>query len=378
MKEAFEQGAKEDFCQFHKENSERLRGQLSLFNKEVKLANSPTLKRSFSYFSDINGGGKLLRGTLVSLGHQMTGCKNGASYSDDLAVTIEVFQSSVLLHDDVLDRAKVRRGKETAQVRLEKDFRSYNQIVAENPTFLQDMGNANAISLGYLGLYLANERLVSSYGEDPCFPRLLREYDDIMAKTLQGGIVDMMMPYLERYQNGSRDSYLKSEEDCSNDIAYLKTANYTTIGPLVMGMVLNGTEESQLDEVRSAMRDAGIAFQIQDDIFGIFADEKILGKDICSDVSEYKTTLLYLYIKENCPELYEELLQYYGRSNLTGEDMCRVREIFREGGALRYATDVMNNYFTSSKEKVLNLTFVSPEAKRVLLGFIVYLEERSY
>lgn len=368
-----------DFWMFHTDDSKRLNSKISHFNETLKASSNPIMTKNINYFTNINSGGKLVRGTLVNLGYMITGKNKDIEYSDDLALSIEIFQSAVLLHDDVLDKSMTRRGKDTVQIQFAKDYERVNELLLENPSFIDDMGNAVAISLGYVGLYLAYEKVVGAYGDNPDFCRLLREYDDVMLKCIQGGMSDMLMPFFERYHFlDKKDPYLASNEKSVLDIGYLKTASYTTIGPTVMGMIINGTDEDKLDKMRSIMSHAGIAFQVQDDILGVFADPKVLGKDVGSDVSEFKQTLLYVYIKEHDKARYKELMKYYGNPDITASDMKRVCELFTESGAYKYATDMMNYHYNAAKDEIEKLDYIDDESKKLLHGFIVYLECREY
>ena len=116
----------------------------------------------------------------------------------------------------------------------------------------------------------------------------------------------------------------------------------------------------------------GIAFQIKDDILGVFGDNKVIGKSTNSDIEEFKQTILYSYIKINKKEYLNDLLKYYGKKNKSKE----IQKIFKESGALNYANDRMNEMFNVAKENVCKLN-IKENIKNILLGFIKYLEIRK-
>src|SRR5699024_416058 len=110
----------------------------------------------------------------------------------------------------------------------------------------------------------------------------------------------------------------------------------------------------------------GIAFQIKDDLLGIFSDTSSIGKD-CSDISEYKQTLLYYYAINNS-KYGDELLKYYGKKHLNSDDISKVRYIFEKSGAKKYAINMMHEYFVKSKSE-LNKLELSKNLKSIILGF---------
>ena len=153
----------------------------------------------------------------------------------------------------------------------------------------------------------------------------------------------------------------------------LKTAFYTIIGPLSLGLILGGIEEDKLEDIKSFGEKIGIAFQIQDDILGIYSD---MGKVIGSDIKEFKQTILYSYTMNN--EKYKnELLKYYGKENITDVEINETRRIFKESGAYDYANNMMNKLYNESIETIKNNKWIKSEDKDILYGFVEYLRGRA-
>ena len=120
----------------------------------------------------------------------------------------------------------------------------------------------------------------------------------------------------------------------------------------------------------------GIAFQIKDDIIGIYGDSSYIGKSTSSDISEFKQKILYSYIFNQKKEYLEELNKYYGKENLIENENKKVKQIFMESGALNYANEIMNNLFDESIELIKNID-LQQEYKEIILGFIYYLKIRQ-
>ena len=141
-------------------------------------------------------------------------------------------------------------------------------------------------------------------------------------------------------------------------------------------MMLNGADEDVILAISSVMQDVGLAFQIQDDIMGIYADAEELGKDVGSDIVECKQTFMYTFVRIKKPEALPELKKYYGKDEVTYEGLCEVRRIFKETGAYRFAYDKMEYHYNRAKNFLLKNDAVSEEGKALIAGFIEYLESR--
>ena len=120
----------------------------------------------------------------------------------------------------------------------------------------------------------------------------------------------------------------------------------------------------------------GIAFQIKDDILGIFSNNNTIGKSVVSDIEEFKQTILYSYIKINKKDYLDDLLKYYGKKDLTNEELNKVQKIIIDSGSLQYAKDKMEEMFYITKTNIQSLK-IKDNIKDILLGFITYLEIRE-
>ncbi len=371
----------EAFRKFYEETYKRLDKKTHAYNRSLKKDDNPIIRPFMEDLADLNQGGKMLRGMLVVFGYQIARHARGASdidlpISDALAQTFEMFQTGVLVHDDVIDNAAQRRGKITVHRRYEhrldvRDIRMVSGI--EKP---QEIAKSVGICVGDLGIYYANKLLADSYGSDPSLGQLISYFDDIVIQTIRGELLDVVLPYEIQDPGIGEEERAKLLEKSIYDIYFLKTAGYSVIGPLHLGMILGGAEPKEMAALDRCARDIGIAYQIMDDILGVFADPKILGKDVGSDVAEYKQTILYMYVRTMKPEFAEELLQYYGKKHVTSRDIEQVQRIFEESGALAYAQSVLADHFESAERKISRMKFMDAEDKKILRGFISYCKGR--
>ena len=371
----------EAFRKFYEETYKRLEKKTHTYNRSLKKDDNPIIRPFMEDLADLNQGGKMLRGMLVVFGYQIARHARGASdidlpVSDALAQTFEMFQTGVLVHDDVIDNAAQRRGKITVHRRYEHrlDVRDIQMVSGiEKP---QEIAKSVGICVGDLGIYYANKLLADSYGSDPALGQLISYFDDIVIQTIRGELLDVVLPYEIQDPGIGEEERAKLLEKSIYDIYFLKTAGYSVIGPLHLGMILGGAEPKEMAALDRCARDIGIAYQIMDDILGVFADPKILGKDVGSDVAEYKQTILYMYVRTMKPEFAEELLQYYGKKHVTSRDIEQVQRIFEESGALAYARSVLADHFESAERKISRMKFMDAEDKKILRGFISYCKGR--
>ena len=350
----------EIFSNFYKEVKEDLNEIINDCNKGLLLNKNGYLKDNLELFTNLNKDGKLVRGFLISLGYKIAK-GNNYPYSYHLALAYEIFQTSVLIHDDIIDEDNLRRGKETIHYSNYKKNKNINEKVAKK------LGDSIGICMGDYGFFIANKIINNNYRLDKNYYEVVDYYNEIVLKTIEGELIDVELSFDGRY---------KDNIDLYNNIINiykLKTAYYTIIGPLTLGLVLGGVKKDKLKEIEDFGEKIGIAFQIQDDILGIFSD---MGKVVGSDIKGYKQTLLYSYVMEN-REYKDKLLKYYGKYELNNEVVENVRKIFIDSGAVDYSNHLMNELYDDGLKILKNIEWIKEEDKNILYGFVEYLRKRN-
>ena len=333
----------------------------------VKGYSNRFLEEALEQFVSSNKGGKFLRACLIALGYQSFG--NDDDNYLALGCALELFQTSILIHDDIIDKADRRRGLDTIPVKYQK---IYGDPIKEGNDFegkRKDIGNSMALCLGDLGFYLALQIIVQNYRNNENLDRVLEYYNSVAIKTCEGEMVDVILPFYEEFY-GEEDDL----ESHVMEIYKLKTAWYSVVGPYSLGAILGGLDDKKVHKLEDALINLGVAFQIKDDLLGIYGDEKHIGKSVTSDVSEYKQTILYAYAINT--EYRDELLKYYGKE-ISVKEMDKVKEIFDKSGAREYANKTMDKLFKDSFKDILDLDFLSTDKKKLLLGFAEFLKVRS-
>ncbi|MGX8703588.1 MAG: polyprenyl synthetase family protein [Lachnospiraceae bacterium] len=364
---------------FYKEVYRRLSRKQKALSRRLGKDENSILRTVRQDLADLNVGGKLLRGMLVVLGYKIAldAAKKtkDLSYADDLALAFETFQTGVLVHDDIIDKAELRRGKKTIPFRYEQRMEE-NGIhgIGENDD-LAHLASSIAICAGDFALYEAVHSISVNYMGDEALGSLVCYFSETVLETIRGELLDVILPYeLQTFPNGEKEQLLEKSVE---EIYRLKTARYSVVGPLHLGMLLGGASPQKMKALDTMTEELGIAYQIMDDILGIFADTKALGKDVGSDISEFKQTILYQYIHNRNPECLPALLRFYGKPAGV-EELAKVQDIFRESGALEYANAQMELCFARALEKLASLRWMSAEDKAILRGFIEYCRGRSY
>ncbi len=359
------------FYLFYRNEIKRIEKELEKTNKTfVNKKDNNLVKDAINKLIDMNGNGKCLRALLIALGYFIATKKEDNNYLP-LAIAYETFQTSVLIHDDIFDNAELRRGKKVINKKYEEKFDKYDLRDDYFEEKKRETAKSLGICIGDIGFYLANNIIVDNYVDNPNLGRLLKFYNNVIINTIKGEIIDINLPFNEQYNSKN-----KCVEKDVMEIYELKTSWYTIIGPCSLGLILGGSSDRVVESFIKTMAPLGIAFQIKDDLLGIYGSSKNLGKSTTSDIIEYKQTILYSYVMNNT-DYGDELRKYYGKEELTEEDNKRVKEIFNVSGAKEYAENKMDNLFNMTKTLVKKNRNIPNYYKEIILGFITFLEIRD-
>jgi len=266
-------------------------------------------------------GGKRIRSILAIMGYKAVG-------GDDLdrarkaSISLELIQSMLLIHDDIMDRSDERRGGPS--------FHRIFQGLHERRGYLgsaERFGYNMAVIGGDLAESLGEKVLAASGFPPERVVEAVRVQSDMIRDTGFGQVFDI--------HSEVRPSW---SEDMVEKVQKYKTARYTLEGPLHIGAVLHGAEEGQLRALSGYAIPVGIAFQIVDDILGFFGDPKRGGKEDLADIKEGKRTLLITKAMELAGgEDRRLLMETLGSDHITVEEAERVRGIIRDCGSERYS-----------------------------------------
>lgn len=354
-----------EFYEFYKEKRELFKNNIKIINNSFKKKeDNEIVSKAVDELIRMNSDGKYVRALLIALGYLSFSKSKDDSFLP-LALAYETFETSVLIHDDIIDKATERRGKKTIPNSYLNEFLKFSDNEKEH------ISNSLGLCIGDLGFFLTNKVILDNYKNNKNLLFIMNAYNDIVIKTIKGEIIDTYLPFAQK-----NDKTFKVKENDVLEIYKLKTAWYTIIGPFYLGMSLVGNLEKEKKYLYDVFYNLGVAYQIKDDILGVFSKEEDLGKT-SSDISEFKQTILYSYIVNKKSEYIEKLNKYYGKDNLTIEEMNIVKNIFIESGAKEYSEKIMNDLFDESIKKIDKIDFIDDYYKNILLGFILYLNLRN-
>lgn len=301
-------------------------------------------------------GGKRLRPMLIVLGHDLFTPHDDRVFR--AAISMELTQTYLLIHDDIMDQSEVRRGKPSLHIAVRNqmpDHISDSKRISENI----------AIVAGDLADSLAHQALLECGLNPSDVLRANVELSRIIEMTGYGQLIDI--------DSATNDSF--GQRDLLR-LHILKTAKYTIEGPLVLGAMLSGTNED-IKPLSYYGTLLGTAFQLHDDILGLFGDEAETGKSIKSDVNEGKKTLLMLKaIEYSGPEDGKFIRQCLSSGNVSDSDFHKLRQIVKDSGSYDYSRKMMESMIEKSKE-YLSQVRGNPEVKEFLKWLAHYIIERK-
>ncbi|MEW2416939.1 polyprenyl synthetase family protein [Streptomyces sp. NPDC046866] len=230
-------------------------------------------------------GGRRLRSEL--LWWAMRGCGGEdaeARRALGAAAALELIQTCALVHDDVMDGSSLRRGRPALHVVLDDQFGSGGRELPCG-TF----GGAAAVLAGDLALGWADDAFAECVHGSPAATRAYAIWRAMRTEMVAGQYLD-----LRAQVTGARSAGQAVRT------AVLKTALYTVGHPLALGAALAGAPERTVRRLREAGRSAGLAFQLHDDLQGIFGEPAVIGKPVGEDVREGKATCVLAVARELC------------------------------------------------------------------------------
>jgi len=305
-------------------------------------------------------GGKRIRGGLVKLGYEcFRGKKKRAILP--IASALEITHGAILIHDDIIDRSDFRHHQPT----VHRNYESYHKKNYQkgDPSHY---GEGMALIVGDAGFYEGISLIEKSSFPPDLKLKCLGFLAKLMIHTCYGEILDVDLSFRSKV----------SEEEIML-VNRLKTAEYTIVGPLKIGGILAGADPKKLKKFEDYGFAVGIAFQIQDDILGMFGSFEKLGKPVDSDIKEGKNTLLYTQaLKRGNKKQRERLKSLWGKEDITQEEVEEAREIIRKTGSLSYSQNLARKLVNEAKTVVPNIT-QDENLKNVFLSLADFVIERG-
>lgn len=273
------------------------------------------------------------------------------------AAAQQLSEDWILMQDDCEDDSDLRRGKPAIQ-------KMYGWMHA-----------MNASNLGHMAMWKMLHDYTLRYGPQKG-KRVYEKFYDMLEYTVAGQhIENNFIHNIKKLADVDENLYFR--------IADSKTCYYTVYGPMQIGAIVANQDDRILERLKDIGKDAGIAFQITDDILDMIGDEKKFGKKNFGDLYEGKVTLIILHAYKNATkEEKEKIDAIYAkeRKEKTKEEIDFLRDVIEKYDGIGYAKEVARKYGNSAEEKVKEFSKELPENeyKNILISAIeeLYVREK--
>ena len=304
--------------------------------------------------------GKMLRTALVFLSNDICAETQNTDTLVKTAAALELIQTGLLIHDDIMDKDTQRRGLDSIHIQYQKIFSSDG---TKNP---DKTGESFAICAGDVAYFLAYQ-ILGSIKPTGLSQTLTTHFSTQNTLVCIGQMLDVY--------GGQTTKQLSEREILA--IYEHKTARYTTLLPMTAGALIAGATEKTIKQIEKLGIALGILFQIKDDHLNMFGDSKMTGKPIGSDIREGKQTLYrYFLFSKATGNDNDQLKQIFGNPNITDKDIVFVRNQITHLKIEQDICDIVDKQHVIIKE-VLDHTPMKNEGKLLLNEFITYLSTRN-
>ncbi len=267
---------------------------------------------------------------------------------------VEFVHTGLLMHDDFMDRDAVRRGKPTTHVYFAGGDLHHGESMAVNiGDLVFTHGFRLLLNTGFAKSGEVTDHMLSS-----------------IVKTAYGQAFDV---HLEKYSDWNEEDVIALHK--------AKTAIYTYENPLYIGAILGGCKKEILEILSRYSMEAGVAFQLQDDVLGVFGDSEKTGKSDNSDLLQGKRTLLVLKALGRANgEQKADVMAVWGKQSAEKYEVEKAKLAIKETGSLAYSMEVSVAY---AKRAQIIATELYPlchnkEAVDYLVGVAQYMVEREF
>lgn len=269
--------------------------------------------------------GKRLRPTLLLL----TMAGYGKQINNDAinaSVAVELLHDFLLVHDDIIDNSQLRRKKPT----LHSAIKSKTIFNKETAIILGDL----LFSLCFKAL----NKISSQYKS-----RVFEVFMDAVNTTCIGQLQDIHLSEL-KIKDVSEDIIMKFNS--------IKTCSYTVEMPMKIGAILADVE--YFDQIESIARPLGKAFQIKDDLIGLFGYEDQIGKPVKSDIEEGKKTLPLVVAYQDAGTDDRDFIDTHIGKKITDKDLETIKRIVEENNAKEYTEKIIDELVELGNNAIMN------------------------
>lgn len=262
----------------------------------------------------------------------------------DVACALELFHAAALIHDDVIDRSDTRRGRPAvhrlfAAMHRERGYRGQPE----------HFGISAAILLGDLLQSWSDElmnRACESTPDRAAAQAARAHFNRMRSEVAVGQYLDV----LEEQRPGFAEH--AEQLDRSTRVLVYKSAKYSVEAPLLIGAALAGASQTQEAALAAFGLPIGVAFQLRDDLLGVFGDERITGKPSGDDLIEGKRTVLVAFARNALPITQQRIFDDMLGTDLDEEQVYMLQRTIRESGAEEQVEQMIGRNVERAREAI--------------------------
>ena len=274
--------------------------------------------------SDFVDGGKYVRSTFMYLGWLCGAQEHEAALR--ASASLELFHAFALMQDDVMDESALRRGRPSAHVSFSRWHRQRG-LTGSSDRF----GESAAILLGDLCLVWSEKMLRESGVDADALARVWPRYDDMRTELAIGQFADLV-----------NDCHSFPTLDAVLDVLRRKSGNYSVRRPLEIGGAMAGCRPEVLDALAGYGYAIGEAFQLRDDLLGVFGSQKVTGKSVGTDLTAQKATSVVVAAHQLADTaLRRQLSDLMSTPELGPRDAERWRDMITVSGAVQWIEELI-------------------------------------
>lgn len=276
--------------------------------------------------------GKRVRPILFVIGYLGFSKKQaGGLYTS--ALSMELLHDFMLVHDDIIDKSDTRRGKPSMHKQLNNYLAKYKGAKFNG----QDLSIVVGDVMYAMGLDAFLEIKENKERKEQALKQLIKA----VLYTGGGEFIELLYGIKEISKIQKQDIY---------KIYDYKTAYYTFASPLAIGAILAGASQHEAEKLIQYGISLGRAFQIKDDLLGMFSRENEIGKSNLTDLQEAKKTILiwYAYTHSDKKDKFE-ITKILAKSKADKNDLLKMRRIISSSGALNYAKQEISDSISTAQ-----------------------------
>src|SRR5215211_4900117 len=309
--------------------------------------------------------GKRLRPAFVYWGYRGAGgaaTGPGADAAIKAACSVELLHVCALIHDDIMDGSEVRRGRPAMHV----GFAGLHRRLAwrGDPAAF---GAGAAMLMGDLAFTWADVALAEAGLTDDRLAAALRVFNRLRSELMGGQYLDLV-----EARRGAPD------EDAVRRVLSYKSGRYTIERPLHLGHALAAGAPALAADYSAYGLPLGEAFQLRDDILGVFGEPEVTGKPAGDDLREGKETYLVLLARQRADRAGRQLLEAaLGNAKLSEDEVAEVRRLLQACGALEATEARIGELLAEAKAALAATRGIDERTRATLAALADHVTDRS-